>query len=126
MTARERIAVYYRVSTDAQDLGMQKREVAQWLKSRPGKSPVVSEYEDFAASGKSSQRKSYQTMLAHAKEKRFDTLAVYRLDRLTRDASTAIRLVLDLDEMGIKFVAVGQPIFAENMPFRKTIITDFP
>ena len=59
--------------------------------------------------------------------KRFDTIVTYRLDRFSRHAATAIRLILDLDEAGVAFVSVTQPVLnlGHGMPFRKTILAAF-
>ncbi len=35
------------------------------------------------------------------KDGKFDTILVYKLDRLSRSANAAIRLLLDLDDAGI-------------------------
>jgi DNA invertase Pin-like site-specific DNA recombinase len=58
---------------------------------------------------------------------KIDTLVVYSLDRFSRHATTAIRLILNMDDAGVAFVSVTQPILnlAHENPFRRTLLTAF-
>ena len=62
-----------------------------------------------------------------AYEGKIDTIVVYRLDRFSRDASTAIRLILSLDSAGVAFIAVTQPVLnlGHENPFRRTMLAAF-
>lgn len=123
------IAIYYRVSTDAQDHRSQIQEVETWLADLPEdkKPQKITVYEDKGVSGKITEREQYQKMLQAAFNRRIDTIVVYRLDRLSRNATDAIQILLELDKYGVGFISVTQPILnlgAEN-PFRRTILAAF-
>ncbi len=120
-------AVYYRVSTDHQDFESQKHAIEQWLSIQPEKPEKLTVISDMAISGANTNRPGYKKLLDLAKKGVIDTVIVYRLDRFSRDASTAIRAILNLDDMGVAFISVSQPVlnFGHNMPFRKTMIAAF-
>ena len=66
-------------------------------------------------------------MLKTAYKGSIDTIVVVRLDRFSRNASTAIRMILDLDEVGVAFISVTQPVLnlGHNNPFRRTMLAAF-
>lgn len=121
-----RYAVYYRVSTDNQDFGMQCHRINEWLGQQQDVGKIV-EYKDFAYSGKNSRRPEYQRLLTHARKKKFDCLVVYKLDRLSRSANEAIQTMILLDSLGADFVSVTQPILtlSSDNPFRRTMLAMF-
>ena len=125
----ERIAIYYRVSTDKQDFDSQKATISKWLNDLPEeKRPKqVLEFMDEGISGKTTRRPGYQDMLTHAFGRKIDTIVVYRLDRLSRNATYAIKIILDLDEVGVAFVSVTQPVLnlGHENPFRRTMLAAF-
>lgn len=125
----KKIAIYYRVSTERQDLKSQKDAIDAWLKGlsdekRPKKIMV---FEDEGLSGKHTERPAYQDMLKAAYAGKFDTLVVYRLDRFSRNASDAIKTLLSLDEIGVGFISVTQPVLnlGHENPFRRTMLAAF-
>ena len=124
-----RLALYYRTSTDRQDLDSQRHEVEGWLaRMTPEQKPSsIVEFQDVGHSGKTTERPAFHQMLSAAYEKSIDAIAVYRLDRFSRDASSAIRLILQLEELGVAFISVTQPILnlGHENPFRRTILTAF-
>lgn len=123
------IAIYYRVSTDKQDLDSQKVAVEAFLAALPeGKKPKnVYVYSDQGRSGKDDGRPGYRKMLDDAYAKKFDTIICYRLDRFSRKANTAIRQLIDLDEAGVAFISVTQPVLnlGHDNPFRRTMLAAF-
>lgn len=125
----KKIAIYYRVSTDSQDYDSQKTEVEDWVNNLPDpkKPSKIFIYQDKGVSGSISNREQYQNMLKDAYNYKFDTIVVYRLDRLSRNATDAIQVLLELDKYGVGFISVTQPILnlgADN-PFRRTILAAF-
>lgn len=123
------IAIYYRVSTDHQDYHSQKQEVENWLDDLPTqkKPEKIFIYKDKGVSGKIVERDQYQKMLSDAFNRKFDTIVVYRLDRLSRNATDAIQILLELDKFGVGFISVTQPILnlGKDNPFRRTILAAF-
>ncbi len=125
----QRVAIYYRVSTDKQDLDSQKNTVEKWLLDLPAeKRPkTVTVFKDEGISGKTVNRPGFQALLEAANKKAVDTIIVYRLDRFSRNATTAIRLLLNLDEAGVAFISVTQPVLnlGHENPFRRTMLAAF-
>jgi DNA invertase Pin-like site-specific DNA recombinase len=66
-------------------------------------------------------------LLDAAYQKKIDTIICYRLDRFSRHATTAIRLLLNLDEAGVAFISVTQPVLnlGHENPFRRTMLAAF-
>lgn len=123
----ERIAIYYRVSTDKQDLESQKVAIDRWL-SELAKAPKhIYTIRDEGLSGKNENRPGYKELLQLALSKKIDTIVVYRLDRLSRNATVAIKTLLELDEYGVGFISVTQPVLnlGHANPFRRTMLAAF-
>jgi DNA invertase Pin-like site-specific DNA recombinase len=125
----DKAALYYRVSTDKQDLDSQRHAVERWLdeltESRRPKQVTV--FQDEGISGKTTNRPGFQAMLSAAYGGKVDTIIVYRLDRFSRNATTAIKLLLSLDEAGVAFISVTQPVLnlGHENPFRRTMLAAF-
>ena len=123
------VGIYYRVSTDKQDFASQRAIVDSWIADLPGnkKPDTINEYVDAGISGKTTKRPEFQRMLADAYGNRIDTIIVYRLDRFSRNATDAIRTILSLDEAGVAFVSVTQPVLnlGHDNPFRRTMLAAF-
>lgn len=123
----ERIAIYYRVSTDKQDLKSQQSGVENWLVELKKPPQSIRYFEDEGISGSTEKRPGLQTMLRTAYRGEIDTIVVYRLDRFSRNATTAIRLILDLDTAGVAFISTSQPVLnlGHENPFRRTMLAAF-
>jgi DNA invertase Pin-like site-specific DNA recombinase len=123
------IGLYYRVSTDRQDLASQVNAVERWLEDLPAekKPKKIEVYKDEGISGKTTRRPGFQKMLDDAYAGKIDTIIVYRLDRFSRHATTAIRLLLNLDEAGVAFISVTQAVLnlGHENPFRRTMLAAF-
>lgn len=65
-------------------------------------------YEDEGFSGKNSDRPEFQKMLRDAKAKKFDVLACYRLDRISRNVADFASLVQKLESSGIGFISCSE------------------
>lgn len=124
-----RFGIYYRVSTNEQETDSQKVEVEKYIEglSTDEKPSLVRVYEDKGISGSKDNRPEFLHLIEDAKSGVIDTVIVYRLDRLSRSSSTAIRLLLDFEDQGVKFISVTQPILSSGKenPFRKTLLAAF-
>ncbi len=125
--ALKRIAIYYRVSTEKQDLSSQKNTVEKYLSELEVQPTNVSVFEEKGVSGKDHNRPEFKRMMDLALKQRFDNILVYRLDRFSRDANVAIRTLLELDQYGVGFIAVTQPVLnlGHDNPFRRTLLAAF-
>jgi site-specific DNA recombinase len=65
-------------------------------------------YEDEGFSGGHTDRPEFQKMIKHTKEKKFDILICYRLDRISRNISDFSNLIEILNEKNIGFVSVRE------------------
>ena len=123
------IGIYYRVSTDKQDLASQKGAVEKWIEDLPsGKKPKKTlVFKDEGISGKTTNRPGLTALMDAAFKGQIDTIVVYRLDRFSRNASTAIRMILSLDDAGVAFISVTQPVLnlGHENPFRRTMLAAF-
>lgn len=104
----KRIAVYGRVSTDAQNHVSQLREVRAYIRRRWPKAEVV-EYLD-KASGARFSRENLDAMMAEVRKDRIDVVAVYKLDRLGRSLQHLAQLISEFESHGTALIASSQGI----------------
>lgn len=124
-----KVAIYYRVSTDKQDLDSQRGAVEKWIADLKSdqKPDFIAVYQDEGISGTTLRRPGFQNLMKDCYEQKYDTLIVYRLDRFSRNATTAINQILSLDELGVAFISVTQPVLnlGHENPFRRTMLAAF-
>lgn len=104
-----RAAIYARVSTLDQEPENQLAELRRYITAR-GWTGV--EYVDRGVSGAKDRRPALDELLRDARRRRFDTLVVWRLDRLGRNLRHLIVLLEELQALGIAFVSLGEGIDA--------------
>ncbi len=125
----ERVAIYLRCSTNKQELVMQRDAVDRWLADLPADQRPKHRriFQDEGRSGADDGRPGFHSMLAAAAAGEVDTVITYRLDRLTRSTVTALRTIMDLDQLGVAFIATSQPALnlGHGMPFRMTMLAAF-
>jgi DNA invertase Pin-like site-specific DNA recombinase len=107
MNAR-RIAVYGRVSTDAQNHASQLREVRAYVRRRWPKGDVT-EYLD-KTSGERFSRDGLDSLMTEVRKGRIDILAIYKLDRLGRSLQHLAQLIGEFEAHGTALVATSQGI----------------
>ena len=95
-----RAAMYLRVSTDKQKTDMQVSEVRRYVRAM-GWHGV--EYVEKESSVK--HRPVFEQLMDHAKQRRFDVVVVWKLDRIARSTKQFVDLVLDLDRAGVRFLS---------------------
>ena len=120
------IAIYYRVSTDKQELDMQKHAIREWY-DKHGNNAKYRTFSDKGMSGSDDNRPAFKEMLSGCKRGDFNTVVCYRLDRFSRSSSTAIRKIIELGDMDIAFVAVDQPQLSlgQDSPIRHVMLAVF-
>jgi DNA invertase Pin-like site-specific DNA recombinase len=119
------IAVYMRVSTDKQDHRMQRHAIDQWLMKHRPKDTVTFYIE--TESGSKDTRTELGKMQADIEAGKVQTVVVYRLDRLSRKATTALSMLIKWIAGGIEFYATEQPALSASKedPFRLTKLAMF-
>ncbi len=103
----KRIAIYIRCSTTEQDTSMQLHDLQEFTKARGWLVHKV--YEDYA-SGTTANRKALKEMLQDAKQRKFDVLVVWKLDRLFRSLRDMVTTLHELGDLGIEFVALRDQV----------------
>lgn len=103
-----RIALYARVSTADQNCEMQLRELRQYATAR--KWTVTGEYVDTGWSGAKANRPELTRLMQDARQRRFDAVCVWKLDRWGRSVADSIKGIQELVSLGVRFVAVTQNI----------------
>ena len=100
----KRIALYARVSTlKGQDVGLQLRELRE-LSHRMGWQPT--EFVDQGFSGRRESRPAFDAMMTAVRQRRFDAVAVWRLDRLSRGLRHAVNVLGEFKDLNVEFVSV--------------------
>lgn len=114
-----KLALYCRVSTDAQESDNQLLELHQWGESQGH--TVVAEYIDIASGAR--RRERLDDLFDDARRRRFDLVAIWSLDRLTREGPLATLLYLQrLTVMGIRVYSHQEPYLDPTLPFYESIV----
>src|SRR6266508_1686294 len=109
--AMTRVCLYLRISTDEDhqptSLSTQLERLERYCQAMEGWH-VVHAFED-QASGATLERPGLQQALGLARERRFDLLLVYRVDRLSRKVRQLAGLAEELDRLGIVLKSATEP-----------------
>jgi len=101
-----RVALYARVSTldKGQDVNLQLNELRDYSERRGWK--IAGEYVDNGVSGAKESRPELNRLMADAKKRKFDAIAVWKLDRFGRSLKHLVLTLADLESLGIAFVSL--------------------
>ena len=103
-----RVALYARVSTTDQAVEPQLHPLRRYAEARGLE--VAGEYVDHGQSGAKDRRPALDRLLADARRRRFDVLAVVKLDRLARSVRHLTTLAAELEALGVDLVVLDQSI----------------
>ena len=109
-----RVALYCRVSTGDQDVGLQLDELRSVAQQRGW--VISNEYLDEGVSGAKTSRPALDRMMMDARSGRIDLVAVWKLDRLGRSLQHLLRLLDDLQHLGVGFVSVRDAAIDTTSP----------
>lgn len=121
-----RVAIYARVSTkDKQDTENQLRELRQLAKQRGW--TLHGEYIDHASGDRGrSRRPEFARLFEDARAGRFDILAFWSLDRLSREGTLeTLTYLQELAGAGVRWVSLTEQFFDTTGPLRDAIIAIF-
>src|SRR3989338_6822346 len=112
-----KIAIYIRVSTEDQakegySLEIQKEYLESFSK-REG-FEIFKVYQDDGISGYTTERPALKALLRDAKEKRFDLVLVYKIDRFSRNLKDLLNLGDELSTYGVGFKSATEPFDTTN------------
>lgn len=100
-----RVALYARVSTlNGQNPEMQLRELREYATRRGWK--VAGEYVDHGISGAKESRPELNRLMADARRRLFDSIAVWKLDRFARSLKMLVVSLAELEALGVAFVSL--------------------
>ena len=103
-------ALYARVSTldKGQHVELQLRDLREYARARGWE--IVREYVDEGISGAKDRRPALDDLMADARRRRVDIVAVWRLDRLGRSLRHLIGILDELHALGVGFVSIGESL----------------
>ena len=102
-----RAALYARVSTTDQDIGLQVDELRELARVRGWR--LVAEHTDAGVSGAKDRRPGLDALLRDAQRGRYDVVAVWKLDRLGRSLPHLLQVMSQLDGWGVQLVSARDP-----------------
>jgi DNA invertase Pin-like site-specific DNA recombinase len=100
-----RVALYARVSTlNGQNPETQLVELREYCTRREWR--IEAEYVDAGVSGSKDSRPSPNRLMAHAHQRRFDAILVWKLDRFGRSLKHLVTAIAELEALGVTFVSL--------------------
>ena len=115
-----RTALYARVSTSGQDVGLQLDELRQAAEQRDWN--VVDEHKDEGVSGSSDSRPALDRMMTAARAGKLDLVAVWKFDRFARSTSHLVNSLEEFDALGVAFVSLREQVNTSS-PMGKAMFT---
>jgi len=115
-----RTALYARVSTAGQDVGLQLDELRQAATQRGWN--VVNEHKDEGVSGSSDSRPALDRMMTAARAGKLDLVAVWKFDRFARSTSHLVNSLEEFDALGVAFVSLREQVNTSS-PMGKAMFT---
>lgn len=125
MQTINKVAIYVRVSTTNQveegySIDEQKDKLKSYCDIKDWN--VYKVYTDGGFSGSNTERPALEKLIKDAKNKKFDTVLVYKLDRLSRSQKDTLYLIEEIFiKNGIEFLSL-QENFDTSTPFGKAMI----
>ncbi len=100
---KNKCAIYCRCSTVNQNLDIQRNDLTRYAQMR--ELDVVEIFEDFGVSGMKDKRPSLDRMLTMARQRKFNYILIWRLDRLGRNTSHLLNLIDEFQDLQISLVS---------------------
>jgi DNA invertase Pin-like site-specific DNA recombinase len=98
-----RVGVYCRVSTDGQSVDLQVNDLREYAAKREWQ--LIEEYLDVGVSGAKESRPALNRMMLDARQRKFDILLVWKIDRFGRSLKHLVNSLAELENLGIAFVS---------------------
>jgi DNA invertase Pin-like site-specific DNA recombinase len=99
-----RVAIYGRVSTDGQSVDLQVNELREYAARRNWH--IVEEYLDVGVSGTKESRPALNRLMTDARQRKFDILLVWKIDRFGRSLKHLVNSLAELENVGVAFVSL--------------------
>jgi DNA invertase Pin-like site-specific DNA recombinase len=98
------VAIYCRVSTDGQSVDLQVNELREYAAKRDWH--VIEEYLDIGVSGAKESRPALNRLMADARQRKFDILLVWKIDRFGRSLKHLVNSLAELENVGVHFISL--------------------
>ena len=113
-------AIYARVSTADQHNAIQVRELTDYIQRRGWELAGI--YQD-QISGAKANRPGLDKLMCDARQRRFDVVLVWKLDRFGRSLVHCVSGVQELASLGVRFIATSQGLDTdESNPASKLLM----
>lgn len=119
MGKRTRAALYARVSTAGQDVGLQMDELRQ---RAAGRGWAAREFVDEGVSGARQRRPGLDRLMAEARAGKLDVVVVWRFDRFGRDSRHLLEALEEFRTLGVGFVSLREQVDTTT-PMGKVVFT---
>lgn len=120
-----RVAIYVRVSTQEQakegySIAEQEKRLRKYCEAKDWSIHKI--YVDGGFSGANMERPALQSIIKDAREKRFDAVLTFKLDRLSRSQKDTLSLIEDIFlPNGVNFVSMTEN-FDTSTPFGRAMV----
>ena len=101
-----RVAIYARVSTEDQTLDQQIEPLKEWCQTRGHSYMVFSE----KVSGAKSSRRELDLLMQKVRQRQFEAVLIYKLDRLGRSLKHLLQITEELNNKGVQFICLNPEI----------------
>ena len=99
-----RVALYARVSTGEQTVAPQLDSLREYASLR--QLEIVAEYLDEGISGAKASQPALDRLLADAQRRKFDAIAIVKLDRLGRSLHHLLTVLGELEALGVDLISL--------------------
>jgi DNA invertase Pin-like site-specific DNA recombinase len=103
----KKAAIYIRVSTTEQEIGLQENELREFAERRGWEYQI---FTDRGQSGAKDSRPALNQLLQQLRRKKFDVLVVWALDRLARSLRQLLTISEECKALGVDLVSLKQNI----------------
>jgi len=114
-----KVAIYTRVSTNDQTNDNQLIELRKFCQNNNYE--IVKEYSD-TISGTKSSRPELDKMLKAMREKKFEAVVIWKIDRLGRSMSHGVQILEEMKNKGVRLIVSSQNFDSET-PIGKMVLT---
>ena len=116
----KRVAIYVRVSTKDQSVGMQLNDLERYSKERGLN--IFKVYEDNGVSGTKETRPALGQLMDDARKRKFNVVLVWRFDRFARSTKHLVNALYEFRNLGIDFISYQENIDTSS-PLGEAIFT---
>lgn len=118
----KRVALYARVSTKNKDQDPETQLLPMREFAGYRQHAIIEEYVDVGVSGSKEKRPALDRLMADARRRKFDVVAVARFDRFARSVKHLVTALEEFNALGVDFVSLNESIDTST-PMGKMVFT---